>query len=596
MAGRRSNGNRIRGPQSALTDFLAANNITAARFQGNRRAQIAAENEEDDDAADDNQDDDAADAEDEEEQEEEEEEEEQAETEPSRKRKRNAAALKRSKEAAERRFENGNFGGLGSKGRPKPGQFEHCEICGKRFTVTPYSQEGPNGGLLCGVCAAARKKDAKPKSRTVRQGRRKLASDRLDGVAGGPKSLTDLCMAQVARYHNDLEELGDLPEPLLEKLSKVFGKKRILSSATLPLFLRPELEAVVLHDAAYLEEGDYRRIFAEVPKVQRLVLGNACQFKDGVIDYLIERCHSLRHIKIYAANLVSSDAWKRLFTSLGPQLESIQLKYVDPSFDSRCVDAMVTSCPRLERLKLEHCSGLDDTAVGHLSHLKTLKYLSLQTTSPISTATLTALIEARGGQLQTLSLQDLEEFDDSLLQSIHSHCRNLTKLRLSNNCVATDAAYAALFTQWANKSLSFLDLSSTRDVDNTAPLGPEEDPIGVANAGFRAVMLHSGNALQRLELASCRHISQDNFLDVFSPKSGKKGYESLELLNLSFCSGVDDKVIAAVGESCPSLRRIEVFGCFSISAFVKIPKGVSLIGGPNGLASGDVNVVVDPVH
>jgi DNA repair protein RAD7 len=38
------------------------------------------------------------------------------------------------------------------KARPAPGQFEHCEICSKRFTVTPYSKSGPDGGLLCTPC------------------------------------------------------------------------------------------------------------------------------------------------------------------------------------------------------------------------------------------------------------------------------------------------------------------------------------------------------------------------------------------------------------------------------------------------------------
>jgi DNA repair protein RAD7 len=46
------------------------------------------------------------------------------------------------------------------KAKPLPGQLENCEICNKRFTVTPYSKAGPEGGLLCTPCGKEMVKDA----------------------------------------------------------------------------------------------------------------------------------------------------------------------------------------------------------------------------------------------------------------------------------------------------------------------------------------------------------------------------------------------------------------------------------------------------
>ena len=97
-----------------------------------------------------------------------------------------------------------------------------------------------------------------------------------------------------------------MPQPVLERLSQIFSKRRVMKSKTLPLFLRPDLEDVVVHDAAYLEPNDYQQIFAIVPNLQRLVLSNACQLKDPAIDYMLERCSKLRHIQLYAANLVTN--------------------------------------------------------------------------------------------------------------------------------------------------------------------------------------------------------------------------------------------------------------------------------------------------
>lgn len=151
------------------------------------------------------------------------------------------------------------------KAKPAPGQLENCEICNKRFTVTPYSKEGPDGGLVCTPCGKELAKDAKADKKAVAKKpvgrkRRKIESDRLDGVApNGAKSLQQLCLEKVAKHHDDLDELGDMPEPIVERLSEIFAKKRVLNPKTLPLFLRPDLDTVAIHDAACMLYWCYSR-------------------------------------------------------------------------------------------------------------------------------------------------------------------------------------------------------------------------------------------------------------------------------------------------------------------------------------------------
>ena len=88
-----------------------------------------------------------------------------------------------------------------AKKQPLPGQLENCEKCEKRFTVTPYSKTGPDGGLLCAKCSkeqeAQKKKDQKkPKTKGVsREKRRQVQSNLLDGIVQiGAKSLQDICI------------------------------------------------------------------------------------------------------------------------------------------------------------------------------------------------------------------------------------------------------------------------------------------------------------------------------------------------------------------------------------------------------------------
>ena len=466
------------------------------------------------------------------------------------------------------------------KSRPAPGQLEHCELCSKRFTVTPYSKEGPEGGLLCTPCGKEFTKDMKKEKRaankTPGRKRRKLESDRLDGIAvGGAKSLQQLCIEKVAKHHDDLEELGDMPQPVVERLSEIFSKRRVMKPRTLRLFLRPDLQDVVVHDAAYLEPDDYHQIFAVVPKMRRLVLGNCCQMKDPAVDYMLERCHNLQSIQLYAANLITDAMWDRMFLEIGGRLEVLKLKWLDAAFDDAVVQHMVQCCQNLERVKLELCRRIGEDAVIALGKLPKLKHLSLQIGREVSTTTLCELIEERGRDLRTLSLEKFIDADESVLQAIHDNCIALSKLRFSENDTATDAGYTALFTDWQNPPLSFVDVNSTRDIDNNNPEGPEE-AIGLASSGFRALMAHSGSNLKHLDISSCRHIELGAFMDVFN---GAELYPALEYINISFCNRADTSVVAGIFKSCPALKQLVAFGCFDVQDVV-VPRSIALIGVP----------------
>ncbi|KAK5116355.1 hypothetical protein LTR62_007902 [Meristemomyces frigidus] len=598
MSGRRG-GNTIRGPRSALTDFLASHNISAQQIRDDyeqRRRQTeqdAGEGASNEQAQ---QDEDealavAAQAEEDEKQS------------KKRKRKRNEDAIENIKKAKASKGGKSKKKGKKAdpdvgddddeeyeddfyrKARPAPGQFEHCEVCSKRFTVTPYSKEGPDGNLLCTPCGKEFTKDLKKEQIAVQKQpmgrkRRKVESEKLDGVAaGGAKSLVQLCITRIAKHHADVEELGDLPENLLDRLSAIFSKKRVMKSKTLPLFLRPDLDAVVVHDAAYLEEEDYKQMFAVCPNMRKLSLSNTCQFKDASMDYMLERCHKLQHIQLYAANLVTEEMWQRLFREAGKQLLTLKLKWLDAAFEDDVVADIATHCPKLERLKFKLCRRLGEASVNSIAQMKDLQHLSLQLNHSISTAALINLINLRGPKLQTLSLEKFVDADDKVLTSIHNSCTRLTKFRFSENDTATDTAFTALFTNWSNPPLHFADFNSTRDIDNNNPTGPTSDeggPIGLASAGFKALMYHSGASLKNLNIASCRFIDLGAFIDVFN---GAQTYPALEYINLSFCNKVDTSVIAGIFQSCPKLRQLVAFGCFDVQDVV-VPGGIALIGVP----------------
>ncbi|KAL1983914.1 hypothetical protein VTN96DRAFT_9767 [Rasamsonia emersonii] len=464
------------------------------------------------------------------------------------------------------------------KSRPLPGQLENCEICSKRFTVTAYSKTGPNGGLLCAKCSkeiADEEKKAKPKKTGPKSGRRQNQSNLLDGlVQRGAQSLVEMCTKKVADNINDVEEFGDLPPQLLHRLSQILSKRRVITPRTLQLFLRPDLDSIDIYDCAKLETEDYEKIFAFMPSLVHVNLRFASQMKDKVIEYMMDRNPKVKHLQLDAANLVSDTCWRQLFIKLGAQFESLKLSNLDSSLDDETIDVMSRQCTNLRRLKLKECWKPGDKSLDAISRLPKLEHLSLEFLRETQCENVVGMIEKLGPNLQTLSLQSFHNADDRLLETIHRQCQNLSKLRLADNAVCTDKGYANLFTDWSNPPLRFVDLSSTRDVDNANPDGPAE-PVGLASQGFVALMKHSGSKIETLNISSCRHISRAAFEEVFNKD---QTYPQLKELDISFHTTIDDYLVTSIFKCCPAIKKLVAFACFRVRD-VRVPVGVALIGG-----------------
>ncbi|KAL8808365.1 MAG: hypothetical protein Q9182_000185 [Xanthomendoza sp. 2 TL-2023] len=588
MSGRRASNNRIRGPQSALTDFLAANNISAAQISADyerrrREAQDQAQQEA------------AANGTIAEEEELPDEREETALQKKKRKRAEEKARekIKETKNTKKpRKGKKSDPDGhdsdaafdMYSKSKPLPGQLENCEKCEKRFTVTPYSKTGPGGGLLCTKCSKEqelqKKKDAKAtakKQAGPREKRRQTESQKLDGIIlNGAVPLQDLCIRTIANNIHDVEEFGDLPQKFVKHLGHILSKKRVITLRTLPLFLYPELENLEMTDCGELEVEDYIRVFSFAPRLHTLSLRQAGQFKDEVLDYIMERDVPLKHLKLYAANLITNDKWTEFFTKCGHRLESLQLRDLDYSLDDNVFMHLVRGCPNLKRLKMKKCWRLGDVALGAIQELTSLEHLSLQFKQATTAANLSEMIIAIGPNLRTLSLENFHDADNSVLKAIETHCAQLQKLRFTDNDLCTDSGYAELFTNWANPPLAFVDFSSNRSVDYNNPDGTDEG-IGFGTAGFEALMAHSGSRLETLMIPSCRHITREGLEKVFN---AHKRYPLVQTADISFVRKTDTPIVAGIFKSCPQMTKLTAFGCFSVSD-VMVPKGVALIGVPN---------------
>lgn len=323
-----------------------------------------------------------------------------------------------------------------------------------------------------------------------------------------------------------------------------------------------------------LETEDFQKIFAFMPALEHVNLRFAGQMKDRVFEYIMDRDLQIKQLQLDATNLVSDACWRRFFQKCGPQLESVKLSNLDYSLDDDTVEEMCKSCSGLRRLKLEQCWKPGDRSLRAISTLSSLEHLSLGMIHDVKNDGLLEIIGKLGANLRTLSLEGFPGADDHILEYIHDQCHLLSKLRFTDNSVCTDQGFVKLFTDWSNPPLEYVDLSSTRDIDNTNPDGPE-DPKGLASQGFVALMKHSGSKIRVLNIASCRHVSHAAFEEVFSDD---KRYPLLQELDVSFHTVLDDYLVNRIFRCCPAIRKLVSFACFNVQE-VRVPIGVALIGG-----------------
>lgn len=503
--------------------------------------------------------------------------------------KKSKAFKKRKREAEDSDSDDLAKAIFGEKMAPLPGQMENCEICDKRFTVTPYSRTGPNGGLICGPCAKDLSKDDDPAKMKKKKkagppaggigGRRKVQSRILDGESAvGAKSLMSLCVETLRKNIHLADDFGELPPAIIDKVARTLSKHRLVNSQNLDLFLNPETDEVKIYDGSRLTSLDYMRVFQMVPRLKIFKARNAIQFKDDVLQYLAGRNINLDTISLHGANLLSEDSWRAYLEVKGDHLKTLQVYFTDRHFGDDLVASLKDLCPSLNRLKIVHNQKVTDKGVEHVAKLVGLKHLSLDLRQFTTTEPYVQVINSIGSTLQTLSLREVRDLDDRVLDSLHDSCKSLQKLRITQSEEMTDAGFARLFKNWANKPLTFIDLQKCRYVDAAHP---RENPhkVGLCCDGFRALMQHSGNAVKKLNVHACRNISKAAFEDVFSQD---KRYPALNWLEVSFCEDVDDYIVGCIFRSCPNLKELNVFGCMKVKD-AKVPRGKILVGVPNAM-------------
>ncbi|KAK9458073.1 hypothetical protein V1511DRAFT_24240 [Dipodascopsis uninucleata] len=450
--------------------------------------------------------------------------------------------------------------------RPNPGQIDFCAECGTRFTVTTYTKSArDSNGLLCHSCGSKYAEEEKQKKKTLAVSRKRKKSvaaallDRQDFVV--PK-LQDLCIRVIAKYIDEVEMLGDIGDLNFDRIARILSKNRSLKDNTIKLFLSPEVRSLRFWDCSNLSADSFKMIAAFCPNIESLNLTMCGQLTDDVLDYYADKLPKLHELTLNGAFLVTSDCWGRFFFSRGIQLRKLSVSNT-LRFNGKSMEALVeTTGNSLEELSINQLGSLTESDLKHLWKLTRLTSLELNNLpDAVTDEALIPIIKGVGRQLITLSLDNAVKLTDAfLVEGIRPYCSNLQNLSLYLDQCFTDEGFHKLFEGWSSVNDGLINVNISRCTN-------------IGDLGVQALINHCAKTIVILNLNSIPSLTTETIQLLATSDC-----EFLSQLDIGFLRCVGDDEIELISNACKSLQFIEAYGCIRITEFAKIRAGVKLVG------------------
>ncbi|KAK0453698.1 RNI-like protein [Armillaria borealis] len=437
------------------------------------------------------------------------------------------------------------FPTAGSSSKPAVGSFDICATCEKQYTVTKYTMAANSGtGYLCHPCAKSSGTDPFKKP-TVPRKRKPAAAKRVVNYEERLfPSLASLCIQIISRYIDDIEALGDIGVLNMEAISKAISKNRSLTSTNAQLFYGPENTVLTLYDATKLTPDALQTLAHLNPNLTTLRLDFCGLLSDEVMSVWSTSLPNLVSLQLLGPFLVRPSSWINFFES-HPQLECFKITQ-SPRFDVKCVETLITTSQKtLHTLGLKEVGKMSDEFLNCIKLLEgQLTYLDIS--EPSESCSEAAIIEMLSTVASTLTHLDLSnhtEVSDKVLRlGLQPYSKAITSLGLKDLPELTDTGVADFFNSWTdNPPLTFLDISRIHLLTKDALL---------------AILAHSGSCLQELNINGWRDIDNESLEEI-----GKQARD-LKKVDLGFCRGVDDFTVKSIIDgSKGGLQEVKVWGC-----------------------------------
>lgn len=500
---------------------------------------------------------------------------------------------------AGRRKRAGNYGNDdsddewvdGDSGRnDKFGETSECCDCGRAFTLTVYSRYlSSKRGYLCEECNELVKEQERASRRSqfaARKRRKKVALSLLNKTTLRVAKLQDVCIRKITDNIGDVEALGDIGQANINKVAQILSKNRLLDLSTIALFLNPDITSLQLWDCSNVDSDSLNKVVAFCPRLESLTLFMCGQFHNDNLQYYSS---NLAHLTLLALNgpfLIGESAWLDYFAGGGSRLTRFELRNTH-RFNSDSFISMLEGCgARLTSLKLSHLNGLTQASVYELlpHYLLASKLTELELSYPnshdlVTDDLLINILSVTGDTLVLLNVDGCVGLTDRFLtDGVAQFCPNLSHLSMDSLEQVSNEGFARAFGGFS-KLNSGLMSANLRKCDL---LGDE---------AVYALLQHSSNTLVELNVNSLRRVTKELLATVLQgDKTSQKKtatdspeYEPLEFpllttLDIGFVRAVDNVVLKLLATKCPKLTILEVYGDNRCTKHVDLRESLLVIG------------------
>lgn len=442
-----------------------------------------------------------------------------------------------------------------------------CANCGCRFTVTVYTVEAENGGFLCRACGRKKTSELRGKKQALASARKKrkaLAKALLERSEIKVPTLQSICLSTVVKYIDDVEVLGDVGVENSLMLSRILSRSRKLNPSTMKLFLDPQLKKLEFWDCSELTPDALSLIPAYCPNLGTLVLGMCGQMSNENLMYFATNLPNLRSIYLDGPFLINKSTWMEFLETAGPRLQELTIRSTH-RVDAEIIAHLVENCANLTLLTLSRLSDLKDPAAIYLlTELTKLEHLEISfpdqelAASLVTDEGIIGILNQVGSQLHTLNLDGCVGLSDQVLKSaVGPCCGALSTLSLQGTNL-TNEGIAEFFENFIiNSGLLRLNLERCTNVGDEA---------------LKAIVDHSGTTLVELNINSAKNVTRDS-LDYMVDRM-----RNLTTVDLGFVRSVDDELINNMSDSMAHLKSISVYGDARVTQACRPRAGLLLFG------------------
>lgn len=508
--------------------------------------------------------------------------------------------------------DEGYLGGIGNaNGFRRFGEEAKCVDCGNEFRLSVYTRFDENRkGYLCDICnrnLRQREMYARRNQLSARKKRKKLAQALLERSTIRIPSLQDVCIKRISENISDVEALGDIGQMNMAKLSRILSKNRSLNDSTMNLFLLLNLKTLEFWDCSNVDSDSLNKIVSFCPNLEALTLHMCGQLHNDNLKLYANKLPHLKELSLNGPFLISDQVWQEFFETCGSRLTKFELKNTHRFGNDAFISLLENSGSSLISLKLSRLDALDSLEVygllPHYLHPSKVSHLEISHPSREDLITDDLIINTLsivGESLVHLNLDGCSDLTDRFMdEGLMVFCPNLSHLSLRGLDQLTDLGVASAFHRYGTVNsggLIFLDLTKC------------------ANLGDKSmyqIFLHSSHTLVELSINSVHALSKDFFFQIFTDDShpykvslkekiearlsnpdpatvnqdncevnyfAKLNFAYLTTLDCGFVRSIDNEVLSLISDHCHKLSIIEMFGCNRCNSKARTRPDLIVIG------------------